>query len=291
MIHTDVDIAGIGQFADDQFQHGQFGSAIGQRIGSDLTLHLEHVGQVRVVVHRETLRRQVQHLVQGDRHGLRRLVRQAVDQIEIDGTEAAVAGGVHDVGSEVIALNAVDGTLHPRIEVLDTETDTVEAQSAQRGDVIGLGGARVDLDREFAPVVATQCKALTQRSQQALHVRHAQIRGRAATEMKLLHRAAGVEQPRLQLDLVLEPMQVGLGTGVVGGDHLVAGTVETHSAAEWHMHVDRQWLTRPIRARHRIAVVGGCKVGVELRRSRIRGVTRPVDAIAAQHLRVELQCR
>ena len=80
---------------------------------------------------------------------LRRLLRQAVDQVGVDRLEAERARRAHQVTHALEALHAVHRLLHRRVEVLDAEADAVEAQSRPARQALGVRGARIDLDRDL----------------------------------------------------------------------------------------------------------------------------------------------
>lgn len=53
--------------------------------------------------------------------------RKVVDQVGIEGLEADLSGGVHQIAHPVEGLDAVDGLLHHRVEILHPEAQPVEA--------------------------------------------------------------------------------------------------------------------------------------------------------------------
>ncbi len=57
-------------------------------------------------------------------------------------------------------LDAVDGLLHPRIEVLYPQTDAVEAELPQQCDGVGLDLPRVDLDGVLTAIVIMQTESI-----------------------------------------------------------------------------------------------------------------------------------
>jgi hypothetical protein len=150
VIHPDVLVPGTRERTDRERHQVEAPRGRGQLGLVNAPLRLEHRRQVRVVVQRDAVRVQVQHLEQGLAEFLHRLARQAVDQVEIDGLEPARARGLDHVGRELVTLDAVDRALHVRIEVLHADRQAVEAELAKKCDRERIGAARVDLDRVLA---------------------------------------------------------------------------------------------------------------------------------------------
>jgi hypothetical protein len=57
-----------------------------------------------------------------------------MDQVDIDRREAMCARGVDHGPRFLLGLNAVDGALHRRVEILDADRDAIEAELADKGD-------------------------------------------------------------------------------------------------------------------------------------------------------------
>ena len=75
---------------------------------------------------------------------------QAVNQVHTDGFEACFTGGIDDFFGFFVTLDAVDGRLYFRVEILNTDTHTVETESAEHEDGIPADFARVNFDGVFA---------------------------------------------------------------------------------------------------------------------------------------------
>ena len=129
MIHPDVAVAVGGQAADrikhdvDLFHRG------GQVRGQNPALRLKVIGQVRIVVKRDTVGREFNHLINRLFKGLPGLLGQPVDKIHVDRVKAVGAGLLHQIARHLKGLNAVNRLLHVRIKVLNTETHAVKART------------------------------------------------------------------------------------------------------------------------------------------------------------------
>src|SRR5207253_11243122 len=104
---------------------------------------------VSVAINRDTLRPRPDHGVERVRETRGRLQWQTVDQIEVDRSQSRAATRLDDRQSLGDALHAVDGLLHSRIEVLDTEADAIEAQLRQHSDINVMDVARSELERKL----------------------------------------------------------------------------------------------------------------------------------------------
>ena len=59
------------------------------------------------------------------------LIRQAVNQIDIEAFEAELARGDDQVAGHFVRLDAVDGLLHFGLKILDAHAQAIEAEPAQ----------------------------------------------------------------------------------------------------------------------------------------------------------------
>ena len=113
------------------------------------TLLLLEPRYVRVAEHRDAVGREREHLL--DR-GLKRfggLMRQAVDEVDVEALKAQLARGGDQVARHFVWLHAVDRLLHLRLEILDAHAEAVEAHAPQRFEMRAAGDTRVDLDPDF----------------------------------------------------------------------------------------------------------------------------------------------
>jgi len=79
-------------------------------------------------------------------------VGQAVDEVDTDGLEAALACFIHHREGFFLGLDAVDGLLHPLVEILDAQAHAVETQLAEQGHGGPIHLARVHFDGNLGPV-------------------------------------------------------------------------------------------------------------------------------------------
>jgi hypothetical protein len=134
VIEPDLGIAGLAQALRDGAGLLVAREAVRQPLFPDLLLMLLEGRHMRVAEHREAVRAQFDRARDRVEARGHRLVRQAVDQVEINarnsGTPQAGACGFRLRKT----LHAVDGALHLRIKALHAETGAVDAAERQRLD-------------------------------------------------------------------------------------------------------------------------------------------------------------
>ena len=105
-------------------------------------------GQVRIVVDRQTIRRQLDDLVQCVIETNDVLLWQSVDQVDGNRLEAELARRLdHDPGL-VKRLHAIYGNLHRGLEVLNADTHAIEAELGKKSYVLAIDLARI----EYSPL-------------------------------------------------------------------------------------------------------------------------------------------
>ena len=87
VIHADVDVAFSGQLLNGELENFQFRFRGRQGFLFENALPRFDPGHMGVVENSETIRAQEQHLVEGFFKRSRRLMRQTVNEIEVDGVE------------------------------------------------------------------------------------------------------------------------------------------------------------------------------------------------------------
>src|SRR3546814_20780920 len=87
---------------------------------------------VRVTVDRDAVGIQFHDLVQRTAEAVHTLERQTIDQVDAGRTERRLTRRLKHLAGLLEALDPVDRLLHHRIEILDTDRDTVEAQQIGR---------------------------------------------------------------------------------------------------------------------------------------------------------------
>ena len=156
VIHADIDIPGFGQPLARGLEDIQLGPGQRQIRLVDAPLRHEALGQMGVVEDGQPVWRELDDAVQGAQKSLHRLKREAVDEIDADGTEALGAGRLQHRQGLLLCLNPVDRLLHRGIEILYTQAHAVETQAPQQGDGVRIRLPRIDLDRVLARVVVGQ---------------------------------------------------------------------------------------------------------------------------------------
>ena len=195
------------------------------------------------------------------------MLGQAVDQVDIHRAKLQGMCRFNDGAGFFKALQAIDGALYLRVEILNTDADPIEAQFAKQAHGRPVGFPGINLDAVVTGVVVEQVEMLAQvRHQLAQFVMTEECRG-AAAQMQLFDLLPRVEVAGNHLDFLLQTLQVGQGPPSILGNDLVAGAVVANVRAERYMHIQRQ---RP----HSLAAVAQSMqqvkrpdLGLELHRS------------------------
>jgi len=146
VVQSDAQIAGASQDGIGRFRLGPAPVAIGEFALADHDLMLLHPGHMGVAEHRHAIGPQGDRGFCRGRDILRRLARQAVHQIEIDGIHADLAQPVGGGGHLLEGLHPVHPRLHRRVEGLDAETCAGHARLARGIDEGVRQHARIQLD-------------------------------------------------------------------------------------------------------------------------------------------------
>ena len=96
----------------------------------DFALGGKNSWQMRVVKDAQTVRVQFRHTLQGKGETLRRLFRQAVNQVNVGGGKANLTRMVKQCKDELFILLAVNQTLHFFVEVLHAHAQPIKAFGA-----------------------------------------------------------------------------------------------------------------------------------------------------------------
>ena len=150
VIESDLHIAGFLQRICDRTGLLVAFKAVGQRRLVDPALVLLERRNVRVAKHRKTLGT-TKFDASADRVETRRdgLVRQSVDQIEVDAGDADSPQAFVRGGGRIKALHPIDGALDDRIETLHAKARPIDAAIGKRLDHLRRELARVDLDGDL----------------------------------------------------------------------------------------------------------------------------------------------
>ena len=236
---------------------------------------------MRVTEHRKPVRRHLDHRFQGFGKAFRSLVRQAVDQIQVDGAEADVARFVQYRLSHVPGLDTVHRLLHFRIHILYAQADTVETQLPEGGQSIFVHFPGIDFDTVVPIVAGLQVEQLTITGHQVLHHIPGQEGRCTTTPVQLLDRAVGTEQFRLDGRFFQYPLHIGHGLVALLGDHLVAGAVVAKVRTERQVSIQRDGPASGLAAASRLDHVFNGIVRSELYRCWVGCVARSAQIITA----------
>ncbi len=206
---------------------------------------------------------------------------QAVDQVQVDGTEAQPTRFIQHGLGHFPGLDAIHRLLHFGIHILDTQADAVEAQVPECLQCVLVHFARVNLHAVIPVFTGLQVEQFGVTCHQVFHHVFGQERGRTAAPVQLCHRPIRTEQTRLDCSFLQQPLHVWHGLVALFGDHFVAGAVVAEVCAEWQVGIQRQWPAAGLAA-------GGCLyhvfhrvVLVELHCRRIGGVAWAAEVVTA----------
>src|SRR5579859_7602018 len=110
----------------------------------------------------------------------------------------------------------MNGVLDFWLEILHAERGAVEADFAERENMVAREAARINFDAGFD--VVGELKMFADDLAEAPDFVRVQKRGRAAAPVELDHLAFGVEEGRHAGDFFFEMVEVGFGLAVVAGD-------------------------------------------------------------------------
>ena len=130
MVHADELIACRRQRADGLLEDLQLLFSGGQIGIFNFALCGKERGQMRVVKHAQAVRIELGDLLQGKGKALRRLFRQAVDEVDIGRGKSNLPRMTEQIKDERFVLFAVNQTLNLFIKVLHAHTQAVESLSA-----------------------------------------------------------------------------------------------------------------------------------------------------------------
>ena len=194
--------------------------------------------QVGVVVEGKTVGIEGQDRVDGGLDAFGVLVWQAVNQIDADRFKPSFTRGINHFFGFFIALDTVDGFLHFRVKVLNTDTHAVETEFAQFEDGFAADFARVDFDGVFA--VGNQLEVFTNHVEDAFELVVAQECGRAAAEVQLRELVSSAQMRCQQFHFFFQILDIGIGTAFVFGNDFVATAVVADGIAEGDVDVERK---------------------------------------------------
>ena len=235
MVHADVHVARFAQPLDRGLHELELHLRARQVGLEDAPLRLEHLRQVRVRIERDAVRIAFNHGVERAPEPFQGLLRQAQDQVHVDGTEAVLAAGVDGRARAFQALDAVHRRLHHGIEVLHADREAIEAQAPEELDAGGPRAPRIDLDRVFA--VGREVELGAQRAHEGCRILLGEEGRRAPAPVHLAHAPLADQGAGHEVDLAQQVARVLARLGRVLGGDLVARAVEAQRVAERHVNV------------------------------------------------------
>ena len=123
--------------------------AVRQNAFRDLALVLLERRDMGVAEHRETIRSKPDAAPDGVEAGGNGLMRQPVDQVEVDPGDAGSPQAGHSLCRLLETLHPIDGTLYDRIETLHAEARAVDTAKPERLEHGRRERARIDLDGDL----------------------------------------------------------------------------------------------------------------------------------------------
>ena len=160
--------------------------AVGKRGLVDHALVFLERRNMRIAEHRETVGPHVEACRDGVATGGDGLVRQPVDQVEVDAAYPGRAQPVHRGSRLRHRLHPVDGALHDRIERLHAEACPRDAAAAERRNHRRRERPRVDLDRDLR--LGRRWRSAQRAGRRAGQFVRLHDGRRAAAEMDMAHR-------------------------------------------------------------------------------------------------------
>ena len=131
MVHANLDVPGRQERTASDAEEVELHPGSRERIDVHPLLVRFEPGYERVGVDRHPVRSEVENGFDAPCERLGILQRQAVDEVEIDGSETQSAAVLVELSGLGLRLIAIDGRLYFRREILNSDGDSVEAQPAE----------------------------------------------------------------------------------------------------------------------------------------------------------------
>ena len=123
-----------------------------------------------------------------------RLQRQAVDQVEIDGTKSQCTGCFINAGHQGFGLHAVYRSLNLFVKILHAQADAVESHGRQKLQAACIDATRIDFDGVVAICGVRQLEFAIEPGDDVDEIGGRQKRRCAATEMQLIDNPVSIEE-------------------------------------------------------------------------------------------------
>ena len=243
MIEADKFIPRASEALDRLQEHRQLRLRIRHLLVVHASLRRNLLWNLRVVVVRNPIGRQGNRAINHVGDGLKRLIRHAVDQIEVHAHKAEVSAVVNTRSDHFIRLNAMNMFLDPFVEILHTQRHATESKATQELELLERCHARVDLDRDLD--VVSDIERVRQCAVDSFDVSARKVRRRSAAPMDLTYGALSAFQRGDPADLLLKGAQIACGpcVSVLGGlaqDRAIARTELAQRFAKRKVQVERQ---------------------------------------------------
>ena len=174
---------------------------------------------------------------------LERLIRQPVDQVDVDALDVVFPGQIDRLLRDVVGLDTVNRLLDDRFEILDTETDTVETVFFEHLHLIFIEETGVDfaahlrLFGEFREMFLDAVHNLVE-------LLCAEKGRRTAAEMELHDFARGIHRLRQNLQFTRQIIDIADLLLLFGGEDNIAAAEIARASAKRQMNVDGKRLFR-----------------------------------------------
>jgi hypothetical protein len=201
----------------------------------DLTLMLFEGRQMGVAEDRQSVGSQRQALSNGIDAGRHGLVRQAVDQVQVDAADPCLAQSLHGGGGLFEALDPIDRALDHWVEALHPQARAGDAGRSQRRRHLAGERSRIDLDGDFR--VRRDRESGAKQVDQGEEYGRWQDGRRAAAEVDVVDGEAAAEAARHEIHLPAQRLYVVEDRAVAPRDRRVASAVPAHRSAEGHVEV------------------------------------------------------
>src|SRR5690349_588186 len=281
VIHPDVEVASLDEFEQAGTEDFEFLHAFGQVRGEG-TLLLFEPGDVGVAEEGDAVWRQREDLINSGCKAIGGLVRQAVNEVDIDAVEAEQPRGSDEIAGDFVGLDTVNGFLDFGMEVLDAHAEAIEAKTTKGFDVSPSGNARIDFDSDFG--VGREREMFASEAKEVLDLSGRQIGGSAAAPVKLDNGANAGNAASDASNFFLQGIEVGRRDFVILLNDDVAGAEEAEAFAEGNMHVKRNGRGAAIGVLVDFFEVGRAEGIVPDGSSRVAGVARAGTIIASEEI-------
>ena len=121
VVEADVAPAALAKGCERHLKDRELGGRVRRGIGFQRRLVLLHPRHMRIVEQGHALGADVDYALDGAPETVHRLVRQTIDQVDVDRTNAGGAGSIDDDSRLLFGLHARDGFLDFQVKVLHPE--------------------------------------------------------------------------------------------------------------------------------------------------------------------------